>query len=489
MRLQEILATLSLILFYAAIPLLIPFAYAYYYAEPSFEPIGWVIAIMMAPSIPVFVPGFFKWVFSALNSIFMRIFRKEAHWNYALNVITKRPELSELKFGDILTISAISWLIIPLIASYPFYTSGLSPTDSIFESMSGWTSTGLSVITSFENIPNSIIVYRSLTQWVGGVGIVILMLAFIRHRQARSLLASDGKSSSDTNLQKTASKIWKIYVGLTTIAILALFWSGFSWFDSFNLGVVGTSTGGFFPFLSYEMVWIQKIILTATLFVGAVSFMTHDKLLAGKINALISQEFLLYVFLILAGTGLMFSISHDDPYNALLNTVGAISSGGYGTGDLSIMHEFSIYVLIVLMICGGMYGSTSGGLKLWRILVALKFVWSRIHSSFLPAGTVQVLDVDGSKVQPESISEVMGYIFMYLMICLVSAGILIAWNHSLLNSMFTVASAFGNVGLSTIDISILPQYEKAFLAFIMYIGRIEIFPFLALLSFAMGKNR
>ncbi len=488
MRSQEFLATLSLILFYTSLPLLIPLGYAYYYGESSFEPILYVITIMIIPSVPVFIPGIFKSVLSFFTSIFNFIFRKEAHWNYALEVFTKRPQLSELKFGDILAISAVSWILIPLITSYPYFVLGMSPIDSFFESMSGWTSTGLSVITSFDNITNSVIIFRSVTQWVGGLGIILLMLSFLRNRQGKSLLAFEAKNPMELGAKNTASKIWQIYIVLTIISISLLYLVGFDLFNSVNLGLAGISNGGFFPFVTYDLIWIQKLVLAFTMFIGAISFVTHNKIFSRHLSVLLSQEFLLYVSLIIIGVALITFLGHDEFHNTLLNTVSAIACGGFAIGDLSVLHEFSIYVLVILMVCGGMYGSTTGGIKLWRILVALKVIWSRIRAYFVPSGTVQIITLDKNPVSQEAITEVLGFIFLYLAIFLICAGVFMAWDFGIVDSMFTVASALGNVGLSTIDIYALPDYSKAFLVFMMYIGRIEILPVLAMIRFMFGRK-
>jgi len=488
MRAQELLATLSLILFYTSIPLLIPLAYANYYGESSFDSIGFVILIMMFPSIPVFIPGIFKSILSFFSSIFNFLFRREVHYNYALEILTKRPQLSELRFGDILAISAISWILIPLVTAYPYYVAGMSPTDSIFESMSGWTSTGLSVITSFENISNSLILFRSITQWVGGLGIILLMLSFLRHHQGKSLLAFEAKNPMELGVKNTASKIWQIYIVLTIISIGLLYFVGFDFFNSINLGFAGISNGGFFPFESYDLVWIQKLILAFTMFIGAVSFVTHNKVLGGHLGALLSQEFLLFVSLIVIGAGLITFVGHDEFHNTILNTVSASACGGFAIGDLSVLHEFSIYVLIILMVCGGMYGSTTGGLKLWRILVALKVIWSRIRAYFVPSGTVQIITLEKNPVSDSVITEVLGFIFLYLAIFLICAGVFMAWGMGIVDSMFTVASALGNVGLSTISIPILPLHSKMFLVLIMYIGRIEILPVLAMIRFIVDRR-
>ncbi|MFH1306374.1 MAG: potassium transporter TrkG [Candidatus Micrarchaeota archaeon] len=488
MRALEILSTLSLILFYTAIPLLLPLGYAYYYAEPTLQPIAIVIFIMMFPSIPVILSGIFKWLAGGINTLIQKLFRREAPWNFAVEVFTRRPELSKLKFGDILAVAALAWIVIPSITAYPYYMSGLSIEDSLFESVSGWTSTGLSILSAPEEMSPSLVLFRSVTQWVGGLGIILLMLSLFKHRQAKSLLAFEAKDSMELGTGNTAAKIWKIYIFLTILAIAALILSGFDLLTASNLGFSGLSNGGFFPFSSFPFLWIQKLILALTMFFGAISFMTYNKLQAGKLNALLGEEFLLFLALIIISVSLIFFIANDEIFNSILNTVSAIACGGFAIGDLSVMHEFSLYILILLMICGGMYGSTAGGIKLWRILVALKLVLTKIRQYFMPIGSVQVVKVDGSTVEDHTITEVLGFMFMYLLLFVICAGVFMAWDYGIVDSMFTVASAMGNVGLSTINMATLPIFSKYFLIIIMYVGRIEIFPVLALLRLMVGRN-
>ncbi|MFA5108242.1 MAG: potassium transporter TrkG [Candidatus Micrarchaeia archaeon] len=488
MRLQEIFSTLTLILFYTSLPLLIPFFYAYYYHESTLEPIGTVLALMMAPAIPILLPSIFRKFAGIINSLIQFLFKREAPWNFALNIFMKKPELSTLKFGDILAVAALAWIVIPLICAYPYYYYGISIHDSIFESISGWTSTGLSIITNFDNLPKSLILFRSISQWVGGLGIVLLMLSFIKHRQSKNLLAFESKGEIGLGTAKTASKIWLIYIYLTIFAICALVLSGMNIFNSTNLAFAGLSNGGFFPFLSYDFTWVQKLILSGTMFLGAISFVTHNRLFSLDFRALFGEEFIFFVVLIILSIALIYFVGHDELNNSFLNAISAIACGGFAIGNLSIMHNFSIYVLILLMIFGGMYGSTTGGLKLWRILVALKLVFSKIRSYFLPSGSVQVVRVDGQSINEGAIVEVLAFIFIYLMLFVLSAGLFMAWNYGTEDSLFIVASALGNVGLSTFDIASMSIASKYFLGVLMYVGRIEIFPVLALMRFIFGRQ-
>ncbi|MFH0927408.1 MAG: potassium transporter TrkG [Candidatus Micrarchaeota archaeon] len=486
MRLQEFFSTLSVILFYSAIPLILPLGYAYYYNEPSFTPIWQIMALMMLPAIPWLAGFILKKIWSFFTYLFKFIFRKEPTYNFAFSIISKPPEISSLKFGDILSLAAICWIIIPIIWAYPYYVAGMQPIDAIFESFSGWTTTGLSTISSFASFPDSIILYRSLTQWIGGLGIIFLMLTFLRHRQAKNLLASEGKDTMELGSRKTALTLWRIYLILTLLSIAALFLSGMGIFNSVNIAFAGISTGGFLPFASFPFLSIQKLIMAATMFLGATSFVTHNKIFSGNLSALWSEEFRLYVLIALVACAIIFYVGHEGFEETYLNGISALSSTGFTLTSLAL-HPLTIYILILLMIFGGMYGSTAGGLKIWRILLATKLVLSRIREYFLPQNSVQAIKIDGVAISDPTIRDAMGFIFIYLMLFLACSGAFLAWGYSLQDSIFTVSSAIGNVGLATVDIAPMGDTAKILLSALMYLGRIEILPVLALLRLLAGR--
>jgi trk system potassium uptake protein TrkH len=307
------------------------------------------------------------------------------------------------------------------------------------------------------------------------------MLAVLRGREARTLLKAEGRESIGASISKTVRTYWKIYLVLSLLGLGLLYLLGIDWFDSINLMMAGISNGGFFPFSGYDFTDAQKFALAGLMFAGATSFVFFDRVSKGEFfSAIKDEELILYVVLTVVAIGLIAYIGQEDIYNSILNSVSAIACGGFAIGDVAVMHEFSKYMIIILMICGGMYGSTTGAVKLWRILVVGKSVSHRIRQAFLPAGAVQVVKVNGIAIERDAILESAVFIFAYMALVLFGAGVFVAAGDGMVDSLFLVASSLGNVGLSTFQISLIPMADKAFLILLMYLGRIEIFPSLAL---------
>lgn len=481
----EFLKKLATIMFYAALPLLIPFFYSLYQEDGGHVSIGAVILILALPAIPELI----KHILHTAKNFIDSLFHPEVPWNYAeiIHIKNLGKRVESLTLGEALALTSIAWLVIPFIGSLPYYLYGLSPIDAFFESLSGWTSTGLSVIPSLEGFPPSLLLFRSVTQWIGGLGIVVLMLTVLRGREAAHFFKAEGRTSSEVGIGKTVGMIWKIYLFLTLLGITLLYAFQMDIFNAINLSMSGISSGGFFPFDSYDFINEQKFILTAIMFLGATSFLFYKHLGKGRIKrALFDEEFLLYLSVTLIAFLLVVFIGREDIYNTFLSTVSSITSGGFVIGDITILHDFAKYLLILLMLSGGMMGSTTGGIKLWRILIVLKGIIRHIRSTFLPHGTVQIVKINSRPIDESLVNESSIYIFSYLTIFLFAAGIFIAFNYNLVDALFLVASAMGNVGLSPVALHAIGDTAKLFLMVLMYLGRIEIFPSLALLRFIGG---
>lgn len=477
------LQKLASVMFYAALPLLIPLLYGLYLGEDVMG-IGVAILILTFP----FIPGLIVAVFKNLKDLTVSLFRKETPWNYVSieEISGIKAQIGELSLGQALALTSSAWIIIPAICSVPFILLGLYPMDAFFESMSSWTSTGLSVIDLPEDLPQSMILYRSTMQWVGGLGIIVLMLAVLKGREARWLLKAEGKESLEVGIGKTVKTYWVIYLGLSILAFGLLVYLGINYFDAVNLTFSGISNGGFFPFSEFDFTELQKYALAFIMLAGATSFVFYRNIINGKIfKAILDEEFIFYVFVIVSSIALIVFIGGEDISNTLLNAVSAVACGGFAIGDVGIMHDFSKYMLILLMLAGGMYGSTTGAIKLWRILVAFKSILLRVKAVFLPTGAVQVVKINQMSVGKEAIIDCVVYIFSYVVIILFGAGLFMAVGYTITDSLFTVSSALGNVGLSTFAVSALGVNGKLFLILLMYVGRIEIFPTLALARFIL----
>ena len=481
------LQRLASVMFYAALPLLIPFIYGLYLGEDVFA-IGISILILMLP----FIPGLISGIYRNARDFIISIFRPETPWNYLslTEIAGIRARIGELTLGEALALTSCAWLVIPVICSIPFLYIGIEPLNAFFESMSGWTSTGLSVIEFPENLPQSMILYRSTMQWVGGLGIIILMLAVLKGREARWLLKAEGRETIEVGIGKTVKTYWLIYLGLSILAFAVLYLLEIDVFNAVNLSFAGISNGGFFPFSHFDFTELQKYALAGIMLAGAISFVFWRHITAGRImQAIKDEEFIFYVAVIIVSITLIVLVGGEDLSNTFLNAVSAVACGGFAIGDLAVMHEFSKYVIVLLMLAGGMYGSTTGAIKLWRILVAFKSILLRVKSIFLPTKAVQVLKINNMPVRNDAIIDCVVYIFSYVVILLAGAGLFIAVGHTITDSLFIVSSALGSVGLSTFAVSTLGEGGKSFLILLMYVGRIEIFPTLALARYVLDVIR
>jgi trk system potassium uptake protein TrkH len=476
------LKRLMILMFYASLPLLIPFAYSIYLDDGAWATMGFTILVMALPAVPQLL----QHIYVNIKNFVLALVQQDTAFTFArlVDLEKMREEVSELTLGQILALVSAAWLIIPAVSAIPYLAYGFAPIDAFFESLSGWTSTGLSAIPTLSGLPASLILYRSVTQWVGGLGIVILMLTVMKGREAKHFLKAEGRTSQEVGISKTAGSIWGTYLMLTILGFVLLMALGIDPLNSINLTFSGVSNGGFFPFDSYEFDSAQKFALAGIMFCGATSFIFYRKLASGKVlEAVLDEEFIFYVLLTIAAVSLIYFVSQEEIFNTVLTSISAVACGGFAIGDLSILHAFPIYILILLMIMGGMMGSTTGGIKLWRLLVVLKSIFRNVKSAFLPAGTVQVVKINGRPIAEESIVESSTFIFAYMLLFLFGCGVFIAADYGIEDSMFMIASAMGNVGLAIIPIPIMGEGAKIFLIILMYLGRIEIFPSLALIRF------
>jgi len=480
------LKRLTVLMFYASLPLLIPLGYSLILHDGAAATIGFTILLLALPAVPQILQHMFQNVKNFVLSLFQQ--DTPFHYTGLINIGEMRGHVEGLKLGEILALVSAAWLIIPAISMIPYLTYQFGLVDAFFESISGWTSTGLSAIPSIDGLPPSIILYRSVTQWVGGLGIVILMLTVMKGREARHFLKAEGRIPTEVGINKTAGGIWGTYLILTLIGIALLYLVGFNLFDTVNLTFAGISNGGFFPFDSFDFSNSQTFALAILMFGGATSFIFYQKIAKGKIKEAFSdEEFRLYLFITIVAILLIYLVSQEDIYNTILTSISAIACGGFNIGNLEIMHAFPKYILILLMLMGGMMGSTTGGIKLRRILLVLKTITRNIRAAFLPTGSVQIVKMNGRAVREEALVESSTFIFAYVLLFLFGCGVFVAIDYDLEDSMFMIASAIGNVGLAIIPIPIMAEGTKIFLIALMYLGRIEIFPSLALIKFLLRR--
>ena len=388
---------------------------------------------------------------------------------------------------------ALAWFILGLISSIPFMAYGIGFVDSFFESVSGWTGTGLTMVQKPELLPFSLNFWRGFTQWVGGFGIVILaLLIFEKPKIARSLFMAEGRNENFyLNVVKIARLLAGIYLFYTAIGTILFMLAGLSLFDAVVHTFTTLATGGF----STNSVGIgyyghgAMLAAMALMCIGGISFVSHRELLKFRFREFFSNPEIKLFFGVIAVAMLLVSVNmlllgSWHPLEQLFYIISALTGTGATTFlQVSEFSQASIFILVMLMIGGASYGSTTGALKLWRIIVVYKVLRREIHKIFLPEGAITPIKVHGSCIEHEKALGVVAFVCLYLMLLAIGAVIFMFSGFGALDAFFTVASAQGNVGLATVSGTAwfgMNPLLKILLTLHMILGRTEIVPFFVL---------
>jgi trk system potassium uptake protein TrkH len=403
---------------------------------------------------------------------------------------------ARLGLDEALSIAAFGWLLLTFIGSLPFSLGGyLSPLDAFFESMSGFTATGLTMFQDVENLPQSILFWRSFTQWIGGVGVIVLFLSILIRSSgiAAKLYKAEGRTDRIAhNIVSTARRIWLIYILYTVLCILGLIalMGPDRAFDAVNVGMTCLATGGFAVTNNSIEAYSAAVavFLIPFMLLGGISFASHRHLLKGELSKFFTIEvkFIMIIFFV-SSIFVWIQLSKTAPDGAGLHsffqTSSALTGTGFSTATLSGWDDFNKFILSILMVTGGGYGSTSSALKMIRVVIIIYAVaW--VVKKFLYSRKAVIPFKIGRNTYPvEEIRTATLYSILYIIVLCLGALVFMAGGHSAADSLFEVASAEGNVGLSVgITHSGMPVYEKLVLIIEMWVGRLEIFPVLTLLA-------
>ncbi|NOX97672.1 MAG: TrkH family potassium uptake protein [Nitrospirae bacterium] len=422
----------------------------------------------LIPSLAAIVGGFFLW----------RGFRS-------------RVEVPPLTAPDAALIVTFVWIAAVILGALPFILSQiLSPLDAIFESMSGWTTTGLTMVNP-DKIPSLFLFWRSLMQFVGGAGLAVIMLSAIVGSLGPGVYEAEARSDHLVpHVMHTARMIIKIYLAYYIVGVGLYFLAGMNFFDSLNQAMSGLATGGFSTHSENIAYWNNLSIEAVSLLLmllGTTNFATHHVLLSSRgRKGFRDTELKLMSWLIIVVTPLIaFSLFKtilgnlgDSFRKGLFQVVSALSGTGYSTTTLNNWSEFSLFLLIILMIVEGGTGSTAGGIKLYRAAIIIKSIWWWIKKQFYPPSVVIQRAIwrrgERLEVQDKHIQAVTGFIGLYLLTYLVGVLIFLGSGFSLRQSLFEFASAIGTVGLSLgITRPDMPVTAKVAEIFGMWLGRLE----------------
>ena len=414
-------------------------------------------------------------------------------------VFTKQfKNYNKLRLKHGMLISSFAWLWASLIgASIMALSLDIHFVDALFENMSAWTGSGMTFFVNVEILPKSILFLRSLEQWIGGLGIVIIFIGIlIRSGTAASrLYKSEAREEKiKPNIANTLRKALEIYLIYTAAGIVLFILAGLPIFDAVNLTFTSISTGGMsiknanVGFYQNSLVYI---ITMALMILGATSFSIHYKIVKTRGKSVLKDvQFQLIICLIVIASAFILITNKMVPIEELFTIVSAITTTGANVVppyELARWGSASLIVLMVLMLIGGSSGSTGGGLKLIRVITVIKGMNLTVTNLVSPEGRVVSTKIGGKKINEREIKEASAYIVTFLIFLVCGWIIMTLYGYDPFTALFDVISIQSNNGLSTgIVFGGLPTPLKLTLIFLMWIGRLEIIPVLVVFRTIAG---
>ena len=404
--------------------------------------------------------------------------------------------------------TGLSWVFMSAFGALPFFLSGQIPSyvDAFFEMVSGFTTSGASILTDVEALSRCNLFWRSFSHWLGGMGVLVFLLAVVPGARKNGgtgiyLMRAESPGPSvdklTPHLRQTAMILYGIYILLTALCIGCLLLGGMPVFDSFCIAFGTAGTGGF-AIKNSSMggySYFLQTVVTVFMFLFGVNFSLYYMLLLRKFKAVFKNEELRLYFGIAASSIVLIAINISCMYNtvyeavhhAAFQVVSIMTTTGYGTVDFEQWPAFSKAILLSLMFIGASAGSTGGGLKVSRVLLLMKSIRRTIRKALHPR-RVQPVYMDGRAVSEEVCDNVNAYLAIYCVILVLSFAIISVDGFSIGTNFSAVASCFNNIGPgfelvgATQNFSIYSDLSKIILSLDMLLGRLEIFPLLLLLS-------
>lgn len=415
---------------------------------------------------------------------------------------------------------ALGWVFMSLLGCLPFYLSKEIPmyVDALFEIVSGFTTTGASIHPSVESMSRGILYWRSFSHWLGGMGVLVFLLAIVPNAKKAGndnntgftmhILRAESPGPSVGKLvpkmRKTATILYLMYIVLTIINIIFLLAGGMSWFDSICTAFGTAGTGGFGikndSMASYSP-YLQNVTTVFMLLFG-VNFSCYYLFLLGQVKAVFKDEELRFYIGMVAGSIALIAWNIRDYYDTVGETVrhaafqvaSIVTTTGYATTDFDLWPAFSKTILLCLMLVGACAGSTGGGMKCSRVLLLSKSLHRNIRTTINPQ-KVQVVRNNGQIVNEKILNNVNAYLAAYVMIIIVSIIVVSLDGFSIETNVSAVVSCFNNIGPGldavgpTCNFGGYSVFSKCILIADMLAGRLEIFPILILFSRSTWKNR
>lgn len=455
----------------------------------------------------------FEAVFMALPCIVAVIYREPAGWTFVITMVIclvigiplviKKPKNQIFYTAEGFVTTALCWIVLSVMGALPFLFSGTipNPVDAIFETVSGFTTTGASILKEVEPLPYSILFWRSFTHWIGGMGVLVFILTLLPLTGGyhMNLMKAESPGPSVSRLvpkvQSTAKILYGIYIGMTVLEIVLLLVGGMPLFDALTTSFGTAGTGGFGikndSIASYSA-YLQNVVTIFMILFG-VNFNIYFLIISGKAIQGLKSEELRYYLGIIGATILIitFNISHlysnlgEALHHSAFQVASIITTTGFATANFDDWPQVSRTILVMLMFVGACAGSTGGGIKVSRFVVLLKTVKKEL-GQYLHPNMMRKVKMDGKVVEHEVVRSINVFLAVYVLIFAFSV-LLIGFDNQGLTTNFTaVAATFNNIGpgLELVgpsqNFSLFSNGAKIVLIFDMLAGRLEIFPILLL---------
>lgn len=425
-------------------------------------------------------------------------------------LVLKKPKKKQLFAREGYVIVALSWIVLSAFGALPFVISGEIPAyiDALFETVSGFTTTGASILDDVEKLSHASLMWRSFTHWVGGMGVLVFIMAFIQLSGAQNMhimkAESPGPSVSKLvpRVKTTAMILYSIYFVLTLIEFILLLCGGMTVFEALNTAFATAGTGGF-GFYNSSMgsfsPYIQ-IVITVFMLLFSINFNCYYLLLCGKIREVFNLELRTFLIVVVSAiTVITFNISHmfssveEALRHSAFTVASLISTTGFSTTDFNLWPELSRTLLVIIMFIGACAGSTGGGIKVSRLIILFKGMSKELQTMVQPR-KIKKIKMDSHLIDHETVRSVNVYMVAYLMIFAISLVMISFDNHDLITSFTAVTATINNIGPGldlvgpTSNFGFFTVQSKIVLIFDMLAGRLELFPMLLLFTPATWKK-
>ena len=420
----------------------------------------------------------------------------------------------DLSIREGYAVVSLAWISIGVAGALPYLLAGVirSPTAALFESVSGFTTTGATVFSDIESLPHGILFWRSLTQWIGGMGIIVLGVAILPFLGigGMQLFRAEVPGPTTERLQpritQTAKLLWLVYAGLTAGQVVLLAAGGIPLFDAVNHAFTTMSTGGFSTqnasIAAYDSGYLQYVFIVF-MYLAGINFTLHFRAMTGRPRYHRDSEWKAYTLMVAAATVFVTLVLLEQAgtgglertiRDALFQTVSIATTTGYASADFDVWPAGGQFMLLLLMFVGGMAGSTAGGMKVIRVVAFFRQGLTALRRALHPRAVV-LTRVSGKALRENDLLTILAFILFYLLLFVAGVFAMTVLGHDLVTSIGASAASIGNIGPGLGDVGATDNYgwmgpfSHLVLTFLMLVGRLEIFTVLLLFHPDLWRRR